>query len=640
MGSTAKKRKGEKQHLGTLEQARKRFDESWDYAEQNWHAKWERDNKLYDNERVMKQYKGVTDTFVPMTFSTVETVVTALNNANLRFDFDTQDPLRSTSTAPLNALIDEWWDADQWDLAFEENEREMLITGMAPFMLSWEGDRPHLDHFSMKDAIVDPTVKNPYDLQQPGSYAGRRYFVRKDTLDEYEIVDTDEKSNTYGEMVKRFTVPPDDGTGAPTKDDDKAEKEMYSGSTLSNPAEDQDEIIEIWDVDRVVTLWNRKHVIEDRENPYKERHRTMLTRQYQETGLSEEDAKTRAELEATGLVPFFYFRNYRRTSLFYAKSEIDAIAKSQEQLNDQRNMEADAIIRQLSPQRELDPKYMDWLELVDQEPDVTYPFVPGSLQYIQPMQVPANSFNSQMNIKNEIRETSSIDQLAKGMSNQVQTTATEIREQSANTSERIESKARILEKDGLYWMGHILFRMFQLYVDEPLVIEVKGADTDGLKTTVTMPDGTERPLPPGTALLDPADYQGEWRPKVTLEIDAKTKKAEEQQVARENYMIVVQDPTNNLQEAKKILYPKMFDLTADEVEAITTPPEGAATSGMPPGMPGAEQPPEGEVTPPMPAEVAPEQSLEDVDQDALAQYLTPEEWQQLQEALAAEGVPV
>lgn len=646
-------RKRDTSKKSVLEQAMKRFNDSVDYQKTNWYEKWRRDNKLYDNERVNAQYHGVTDTFVPMTFGTVETMVAALNNARLRFDFATNDPLRQTSTAPLNALIDEWWDDDQWDLAFEESEREMFITGMAPFMMTWDGehDRPHMEYGAMIDYIVDPTARNPYDLQRPGYYAGRRYFVRKGTLEDVMIVDTNPGSKTEGELVKRYKIKGE--STAPVQDDDKANKDMFNGSTLATASDDQDEVIELWDIDRVVTIMNRQQVIEDDENPHKRRHRYLLEQEYQEGGMKLPQAKKRAERDATGLNPFFFFRNYRRSSLFYAKSEIDAISKLQENLNDKRNMESDTIIKSLARQRWLDPKYADWIDSIDEEPETVFPFDKDGMGFYDPPRVDMAAFNAQMNEKNEIRETTAIDQLAKGIANVRSTTATEVREQSANTSERIESKARILEKDGLYWMGYILFRLFQLYVDKPLVVEVRGKDADGLKTTVTLPDGIERQLPPGTALLDPADYKGTWRPKVTLELDAKAKKSDEMKEARESYTIMIQDPQINLAEARRIQYPKMFDLSKDEIDRILTAGPTAIQPGADPMSPiggmtqDMAQPPAGPGAPPVdpaamaqPAPAAPAQPLpDDVDAEALAQFLTPEEWQQLQIALEGAGVP-
>ncbi|MFE7720103.1 hypothetical protein ACFU44_13800 [Nocardia rhizosphaerihabitans] len=568
-----------------LKKTMKRFDDSWDYAASTWHRRWERDWKLYNNERYRKNYEGITDTFVPMTFSTIETMAAALGNGRPRFDYEADDPMKSeTSTKPLNALTDEFWEADQWDVKVYEGIREMLKKGTSPFMMYWDIDRPRLITFDIRDFIVDPTCTSQQDIQERG-YAGRRFFVRKGTLDDYMVVDTDPDSKTYGELVKRYKDIDEEST-SPTGDNDSGKKatEMFMGSTLKTAAEDQDELIEIWDKDSCVTVKNRKCIIENRKNAYKERHEMKLREKYQaelDVAIDPkafEAADQRAKAEAKGVIPFFLFRNYTDVNLIYAKSEIEPIAPLQEQLNDMSNQEGDSIIKQLAQQRELDPQYQDWIDLIDDDPSTVYPFTPGSLKNIDSPQVPPNSFNNRMNIKNEIRETTAIDQVAKGSANVKDTTATEVKAQLNQAGQRIEIKARLLEKDGFYWMAKILFHMVQLYVDRPQAVRV---NTDGTQE-VTMVGDVQ--LPPGVGVYNPADFEGDWQPHVTLEVDSQNKKVEQQRSALQMYQILIQDPTNNLAEIKRIYLPKITDLDQAELDAILSPsPEQAM---MDPAMAG------------------------------------------------------
>lgn len=571
------------QNSTVLEQALKRFNDSYKYQEDNWFNKWDRDNKLYDNERAGASYKGLADTFVPMTFSMVETMVAALANGNLRFEYDFGDPLTDPDMRSLNGLVDEWWEKDGWDLANEESIREMIISGMSGNMLSWEIDHPHWEYGAMREYLVDPTIKNQSELQQPGHYAGRRYFVRKGALDDYEVLDVDPKSKTYGQMVKRYNIPDDTGAAPSDKETTKQLAEAFSSAILSQ--QDQDEIIEICDVDRVVTIMNRTHVIEDVENPFKARHRDMLTQQYvpevlqrilttgqydlnTATQTAEKEARDQAMAEAKGLVNYFFFRNYRRSSLFYAKSEVDAIAKHQELLNDMTNLETDLIIRKAKPARELDPEYSDFIDDIDGDDyDTTYPFRPGSLHPVIYPDATPNTFNNRQNIKNEIREATAISQRAKGMDSPGNVTATEVRSTDDGTDQRIESKARILEKDGFFWMAYILFRIVQLYVTEPMVVKVSGPAKEGQETGVFK----GRELPDGTAVYNPDDFQGDFVPHVTLEVDAKFKRIEQKKQAMQEFQMLIQDQTNNLEEVKKIYYPKMFDLDKSDFDAIMTP---------------------------------------------------------------------
>lgn len=610
VGGKSKNNHKEQSDTAVLKAAMKRFDDSWKYAKDNWHAKWERDTKLYDNERVHAAYEGMTDTFVPMTFSLVETMTTAIVNANLRYQFKSGNPIRKIDDKPFNALLAEWWDEDQWDLLIEECSRETFTTGMVGVFNYWDGEinQPRKEAYAMRDMIVDPTIRRPADLQKRGSYAGRRFFVRKGQLDDVMIVDTDETSDTYGQLIHRYKkVTQEDLDGDKGESDDKELKEMFANSTLSTAKDDQDEIIEIWDVDKVVTIKNRKHVIEDVVNPYKERHEQLLFRKYAadlegaeydpETAAQDiegalKEAQQRAKAEARGIVPFWFMRNYRKLSLFYATSEVNSIAKLQELLNDQTNAENDSIIKPLAPQKELAPEYEDWLDLITDEMGVTYPFTPGSLVDRQTAQVAPQAFNNRQNIKNEIREATAIDQTTKGVSSpNTDETATAVNAQMAQAGQRIQSKARIFEKDAFYWDAWILMKMAQLYITEPIVVSVPGS-------TMTPEEALEKygiELPKGAGVFDPADFEGDVQVRVSLEVDEQNEKIATQRNSTMAYTALIQDPTNNLEEVKRRLYPKMFDLDQEDLDAIMTPAGGqldpmAAAGGAMPG---------GEVAPPV-----------------------------------------
>lgn len=592
-------RKSKKQqHDDLLRSTMKRFDNSWGYAQQSWHDRWDRDWKLYNNKRVYASYEGISDTFVPMVFSTVETMVAALGNGRPRFDFTPSDPTQEGDTKALNALIDDYWEGDRWDVKLVEAIRQMLITGTAPLYLYWDINQPRLIHFSIRDAIIDPTATSPDDLK----YAGRRYLTTLDDLKSYQVVDTDPESNTYGELKSRFTnldKLENSSTPSGTEDTDKANKEMYTGSTLPNPQTEQVEVIEIWDAERVVSIANRKWIIEDIENPYLVQDRAVRTKRYMP---AEEDmsldpvgyeeavkqAENRAQMEAKGCIPFIFLRNYTDVSLFYAKSEIEPIASLQEDLNDSKNMEKDAIIKRLAMQKELDPAYEDWIDLINDDPSTVYPFKPGSLQPIMTQEIPPAAFQTQMNTKNEIRETTAIDQVAKGVTSDQQQTATEVKAQLNQAGQRIELKARMLEKDAFYYFGKLLFKMIQLYVDEPMA--VRTSNLDGSEAA----EFNGMLLPNGVGVFDPSNYQDEWEPHVTLETSAQSKKYDDQRSAKEAFQILIQDPTNNLDEIKRIFLPKMMDIEPEELEAIITPsPEQQAMMADPmlqdPTMAGAPE---------------------------------------------------
>jgi len=554
-----------------LDKTMKRFNDSWNYAKDSWHYRWERDWKLYNNQRVQQAYEGITNTFVPMVFSTVETIVTALSNSRPRFDWTPNDPMQQKETDALNSLLDDFWDGDRWDEKLEGAERQNVCLGTAPLFFYWDIDRPRMVHFSIRDAIVDPTATSPENL----GYAGRRYLTTLDELKSYEYVDSDPESDTYGEMLKRFKLPTKAEIAAFKHDDtDQDVKNMFMGSTMPEASEYQVECLEIWDYDRVVTVLNRAFVIEDIENPY-----LVQSRQ-------------RGDKNPKGLLPFVFLRNYTDVSLFYGKSDVEPIASLQERLNDMDNQEGDYIIKQLAPQRWLDPVNEDWLDLINNDPDTVYPFKENTMGYYTPPILPANSFNERMNIKNEIRETTAIDQIAKGAANIKDATATEVKAQLNQASQRIEIKARNLERGPFFYMGQLLFRMIQLNITEPMVVRATGQQSTQ-PTEFEMPNGEMLNLPADTLVFDPDEYTGDWIPNVTLEIDSEQKKEQSKQQNLQAYQILIQDPTNNLAEIKKIFLPKIFDLDQKDIDAIITPPEqdltadpGAITEPVDPALAG------------------------------------------------------
>jgi hypothetical protein len=146
-----------------------RFTAWWSYAKQNQHKRWSRNRKLYNGERVDVSYKGLTDTFVPLTYSTVETIVAALAAGRPSTDFTPNDMYayvtnyHKTGKKPdlkaLNAAYDYYWDCDNWDLKTIKTVRNGLIDGIAGEWIYWDVDRPRIINLKARDIIVDPASK-------------------------------------------------------------------------------------------------------------------------------------------------------------------------------------------------------------------------------------------------------------------------------------------------------------------------------------------------------------------------------------------------------------------------------------------------------------------------------------------------
>lgn len=530
-----------------------KFTSSWDYAHQNHHARWRRNRKLYNNERVMVGYEGTTNTFVPMVFSTVETITSALCGGRPSIDFVPQDMYQyvltyyQTGKKPdlkaLNAQFDYYWDCDNWDLKSVKTVRNALIDGLSGEWIWWEDDKPRIQTLKARDIIFDPSLTDPMDLiQRPKDfYSGRRYLTTLTALKGEEIVDPDKP----GETKKRFkNLPKVTGGWAGAEETDEDKKAMFLGATGANS--ELVEVIEIWTGEKIRSVANRTWLIEDRDN----------------------------ELGTHCLV---LHRFIAHEDVVYGKAIVDPIAQLQEQLNDTRNQGSDAITDVLAPQFELDPLYADYIDMVTNAPLTVYPFAPGSLKKVDKDTVSPQHFTESGTIKQEINEATGVDQIVKGGGADPGTTATEIKAQLNQAGQRFELYVRMLEKEAFYQRAKIVYKMMLHFVTDKQLVPTQSVDG------------------PKFLQFDPANFDETYEPKIQLEASVQSGKNRQQQSSTEAYQILIQDPSNDLWEAKKILYPKMFDLTEEELDRIigaNKPQEMAPAGGEDPMADPSAMPPE------------------------------------------------
>lgn len=537
-----------------------RFDASWTYS-RTQHPRWQRNWKLYNNQRTHESYVGITDTFVPMVYSTVETLTSALSSGRPSTDFTPHDIWQYvavyalTGEKPnlkaLNALYDYYWDCDNWDLKTIKSIRAGFNTGTMAEYYYWDIDKPRIINLPVRDLIVDPNLTDPMQLitNPDTTYAGRRFLTTKEDLEAVEIIDPES-----GKLVKRYkNLSKVKVLGGSTGDTetDKKNKEMLIGAT-SDTSEKLVEVIEIHSGERTVTMVNRSVEIEDRENIYKTQARLM----------GDENPK--------GIIPVGIGRFIADESLIYGKSIIDPIAKPQELLNDMTNQSVDAVTDALNPQKELDPMYADWLPKITNAFGAVYPFKPGSLMPIRKDSVPANAFNERLNIKNEIREATGADQVVKGVATEQESTATEIKAQLNQAGQRFEIYVRMLEREILYQRAKVVYGMIRRFVTAP-------------KSIPTMtPDG------PKFFTFDPKQFGDDYEPQVRLESNVTNARQREQASATRAYEMLIADPTNDLYQVKKILLPKIVDLDEQELDRIIGQEGQQPAMGMGGAMPGQE----------------------------------------------------
>lgn len=511
------------------------FNSAWEYTQSSWHTRWQNNHALYNGNRVKRGYVGITDTFVPMCFSTVETLTSGLFGSKPKFAFLAPEDKQNQSTDILNGLLDYYWDKDQWSLKIINTGRNMFKLGTAVDYFFWDIDHPRLINVPIRDFFISPTSSS-LDEYCTG-FCGRRYLTTIEELKSFEIIDFEGKvdadgnypmKNKYSNLGQIIV-----GSGAKGENTDKQEKDMWYGSTVNEPASSQIEVIEYWTVDKTVSIANRSIVIEDAENYYKAKD------------------KANGSKYPKGLLPFADARDYPDESLFYAKGELDIIGDQQELLNDITNQNIDAVTFTLNPMFRLDPKLAHLMSEIESLPGAGIPAEVGQFEWLPFKQIPNSAFQERLNIKNEIRETTASSEVVRGTSAAgTKSTATEINAQVAGAGQRFSLKVTQIENGYFYRVAKIVFRMIQLYVTEPMMVRIIGKDGARWEQ------------------FDPSEFKGNYEPRVQLEASINNEKQQDSNNAKELLGAFMNDPDINQLELKKMVLAKSFDLDPDEVEAL------------------------------------------------------------------------
>ena len=543
----------------------KYFTDSWTYAQQNYHQTWERNWKLYRNIRTEKNHPGTIECFVPMVNSTVNTIVASLFNSNPSVKYLPNRADQNEETDILNDVYQDFARRDGWALKNKINGRQGIITGNYFAYYEWQPDDNggfvHKEIIPIRDAILDPNAHNIADAK----YVGRRFFTSKKELENTLIFNPE-----TGKMEKRYknldNVTENATDGGLDAQSDKAIKDTALGSVLPNKGS-QVEVIEIWTHEEVCVIANQQTVIEYRENPYfalnkskfEQRKLAWELERYQKLQQSagaEDIGEFKEEFnkKSAGLIPFAHGCDYPDVSLIYGSSDVDIIADEQELLNTLTELNIEAVLYQLYPERRIDPKFAGKLDNLDPMPGKVYPLPAGAMDWNNPPTIPTNAFAERNNIKGEIRESASVSEISKGITATDSTTATEIKAMLGQADIRIREKADNLAQGFFMQEATIVFKLLKLYADDNYMIRKVG--DNGVKfETVEM-----------------SKFIGDYTPMVTLDVQAQLEKSEKQEAYTNAFQMIIADPTNNLAEAKRIMYPKMMpELTQEEIAAIITP---------------------------------------------------------------------
>lgn len=521
------------------------WDASWEYTSSSYHSKWQDMTDLYDSKRIQVGYNGISDTFVPMSFSTVETMVAATSGEKPLTEYIQTKPEQATNVEVLNGLYSYYWDLDNWTNKKVTSSRCMYKLGTYVEFYYWDIDHPCMKVIPLRDFFCDPTatILN----YQSAAYMGYRFLADKTVLAKEQIVDPEkgELVDKYQNLDKLTDYNPGDQT-------DQQAKNTHMGSTLEN-VENQIEVICYFTLDDVYYVGNRQEVIYTAPNPFKQRQQFLGWK------------------NPTGMYPFVIDSFLPDESLLYGKSVLDSIAKPQELLNDLTNQNVDAVSWSLDPVMELDPQYASYIDKIKNVTGAVYPFKPGSYSAVNKPQIPSNAFNERSNIKNEIRETTAVDEIIKGISTPSRTTATEVKAQVASAGRRFDLIIGQLESGGYYQQAKLVFQMVRMYVTQPTMFRVIG------KTGVDW------------QTFDPKMFEGDYEPRIKLRATLDEEKNAKMRDLKELYSAFLGSPMVEQSQLTRLVLQKAFDLEQDEVDKLIVPQEQLAQAM---GAEGKQQKPE------------------------------------------------
>ena len=569
------------------------YTQYYDYI-RPYRIKWDKYWKLWNNQRINKQYYGDTNSFDPMTFQMIESGTDNVYGSRPKLTYLPTRVEQETDTKILNGLWDYSWDKSNMDDKIIPWGREIKITGNGCLFPSWEDGHMSVIHIPIRDCILDTATKDPTKAR----FVGYRRLDMMDNLKTAKRYDPTANKGE-GEWIARYKNLGDVATFTNGVDDqlDKELKDSYAGSTLSATGKGgQAEIIMMMYKDKFVEIANRTTIIAEFDNPYRLEAREVEADLHNESGekmfdeqsmpdgaemMGQEDlaakltsAKTKISLPAIEpFLPYVMQRRYVDPALLIAKGDVEPFSQTQEDLNDSLNIKKDNLAYNIQNVAVIDSQAKESIPQLAQAK-------PGSIISIKGLSQSPNTFRwlekPNMSLaadteitraKQSIRDTARIDQTSQGVNATGNRTATEVAAQVAGASSGFNTETNNLEAGAYKQMGEMFIKMVQIFLTEAQLIRVVGKQGIEFKQ------------------FDPAKYWGEYDVKVQLESAAKAQQKMEADKAIEMMKLFQGDPDFNQVELKKLTLSKTFDLDSDEIELVMNPTPGntVMSGGAPAG---------------------------------------------------------
>ena len=480
-------------------------------------------------------YAGVNDAFVPETFTIVESLVANIAGGDPKFQFVPTYEEQNQDTEVLSNLIDYYWEQNRMGIKGQQWVRDSIIYGNGILHVTWDPVRkiPRVDNVPLRDFFVDPAATRVENAR----YIGFRYLADKENLRAQKVLDPE-----TGQLVPKYkNLDQIEDSSKPTNGEplDKQKKEMLLGSTLGSQNTRQVEVVLIYymDTNMVCEIANRNTVIREEPTPFQAPAK-VVPMQVQVNGQMQQVAKEIEPIKA--FAPFAILRNYVDSSLFFGRGDVETIIPRQETLNDVENMDLDNVSYYTNVMWQIDPQYADMVPEIESIPGAVYPIPKGALSVIERPIMNQNLSEKKAEIKAEMRAATAADEVVQGVSqSQGRITATEISSTMNQAKTRFSTKITNLESEGYAQLASIMFKLSQIFVDQPTAIRIAGPDG------VTFKD------------YDPYDYYGWYEPHVKLKSTVQAMDLEQGQKLNQMYQMILGNQWVNQAEALRFILTKL-----------------------------------------------------------------------------------
>lgn len=432
---------------------------------QPYRNKWDRFYKLYKNVLDETNYPWQSNVFVPMAFSTVETVVPRLVSNRPEIDIMPREKSDEAHAKIMSQLIDYQWDMMNMNVMMPEAVKEMCIYGTVILKTGWkftkkqttkkelaDEEMPELgtvDNESEEVLYDAPTVElvDLYDFfpDPSGDSIDRMKWCIHRTVRDLAYLKKMQSMKIYKNIGLI-----DSGTSTPEDDDEKSSRRATDGISLPPLLDDSVELLEYWEDDRVVVIANRSVVIRDEKTPF--RH---------------------------GKKPFISCVDQKVPHEFYGIGEIEPIETLCYELNDRRNQRMDNVTLILNRMWKIkNSANVDEDELVSDAGGVVHTDDMDGLDVLAMPDVTASSYQEEALIKGDIQQTSGVTDYTKGANSGTSgnDTATGISLLQEAGNARFRMKAQNIEDQLIKRLGEFMVSMNEQFVTEPQVLRIVGDD--------------------------------------------------------------------------------------------------------------------------------------------------------------------